>query len=261
VGLSLDSLIDALRERGAQMFVQAGELRYAGPRLRIEDPIHAAITAHRTMLIELFTYAPGGRCVFRDCFRLLAEGSKVACPDHQQQIDVPGSRAAKPAEVTNGLDELMRPHAGATRTSVDHASRRNERGAVPTVSRCLIRACREATGLGDLVYCPEHRRRADDGDLWGVKEAPGAYVVNRGVLMTLAQSHGWQALPLGPGVKVGGTERMWRTFTSTGPEEALLRAVNAARQYWPGDPMVNDLMFDEHYTDSISLRAMERQTT
>ena len=39
------------------------------------------------MLIEMFTYAPGGRCVFTDCYRLLAPGDKIACPDHRRLLD------------------------------------------------------------------------------------------------------------------------------------------------------------------------------
>lgn len=31
---------------------------------------------------------------------------------------------------------------------------------------CVIRGCVETIAVGDLVYCPEHRRRADDGTLW-----------------------------------------------------------------------------------------------
>src|SRR4051812_13156141 len=82
--LTLDGLIGALRHLGASFYINSrGALRYVGPSLAPDDPIREAIGEHREMLRELFTYAPGGRCVSPDCYRLLAPGDKIACPDHR----------------------------------------------------------------------------------------------------------------------------------------------------------------------------------
>lgn len=88
--LSLDDVIAALRERDSGLYVEDGQLRYLGPDLAHDDPLAAGIEQHRAMLTELFTYAPGGRCVF-DCFRLLAPGDPIACPDHRMKLDEQGA--------------------------------------------------------------------------------------------------------------------------------------------------------------------------
>jgi hypothetical protein len=66
---------------------QAGVLYYVGRKLPPSDPLWEAIVEHRDLLIEMMTRAPGGRCVFTDCPRLLAPGDMIACPDHRAEID------------------------------------------------------------------------------------------------------------------------------------------------------------------------------
>ena len=82
--MTVDDVFQALRDRGAVLMLQDGGLRYIGPaRLAPDDPIRAGIGEHRAMLIELFTYAPGGRCVAPGCYRLKIDG-QVTCPDHAE---------------------------------------------------------------------------------------------------------------------------------------------------------------------------------
>jgi hypothetical protein len=86
--VTVDDVFQALRERDAVLVVGAGGLRYIGPSpLAPDDLLRAAIREHCGYLIELFTFAPGGRCVFRDCYRLLASGGKVSCLDHRRELD------------------------------------------------------------------------------------------------------------------------------------------------------------------------------
>ena len=69
--MSIPALLEALRASDAVLYVdQAGALRYAGPPLPADSPIRAAIAALKPLLVELFTYAPGGRCPGRACYRL-----------------------------------------------------------------------------------------------------------------------------------------------------------------------------------------------
>ncbi len=86
--MTLDDVFQGLRDRDAVLTVRDGALRYVGPApLAPDDPLRAGIAEHRPILLELFTYAPGGRCVFRDGYRLLAEGDKIACPEHRRQFE------------------------------------------------------------------------------------------------------------------------------------------------------------------------------
>ncbi|HZO28874.1 MAG TPA: hypothetical protein VFH48_23105 [Chloroflexota bacterium] len=83
-----DDVFQALRDRGAVLTVQDGGLRYLGPApLAPDDPLRAGIAEHRAMLIEFLTYVPGGRCVFTDCYRLLAVDDKIACAEHRAKIE------------------------------------------------------------------------------------------------------------------------------------------------------------------------------
>jgi len=76
-------LIGALREHDAMLYVDgAGALRYVGPRLAAEDPIRRAIAEHDSLLLELCTYAPGGRCAAADCYRLRASSSETCAGPH-----------------------------------------------------------------------------------------------------------------------------------------------------------------------------------
>lgn len=85
--MTIHELITALDYPNSALYVdETGRLRYVGPKLLADDPIRLAIAEHRTMLVELFTFAPGRRCVFTGCYRLIAEGNKVACPDHARQL-------------------------------------------------------------------------------------------------------------------------------------------------------------------------------
>lgn len=85
--MSVDDVFATLLERDAMLCVTDGQLRYVGPGHGDSDPLQAAINAHRAELIELFTYAPAGRCVFTDCYRLRGTGDKIACADHRAEMD------------------------------------------------------------------------------------------------------------------------------------------------------------------------------
>lgn len=83
--MSVDDVFAALAGRDAVLYVDGGELRYVGPDMG--DALQAGIDAHREILTEWFTYAPGKRCVFTDCYRLCAEGDLTSCPDHRAVSD------------------------------------------------------------------------------------------------------------------------------------------------------------------------------
>lgn len=86
--MTIHDLITALDYPTAALYVDdSGQLRYVGPKLAADDPIRLAIAEHRTILTELFTFAPGRRCVFTDCQRLIAQSSKIACPDHLCEME------------------------------------------------------------------------------------------------------------------------------------------------------------------------------
>jgi hypothetical protein len=85
--MTLDDVFALLSSRGVGLSVDDGELHYHGPKLPPDDPLRVGIAEHRAMLIELFTYAPGGRCVFTDCYHLLGEGDRIACAEHRAELD------------------------------------------------------------------------------------------------------------------------------------------------------------------------------
>jgi hypothetical protein len=85
--MTLDVVLRALRDLGAVLYLEGGQLKYSGPRLAPDDPLRAGIAEYRAILIELFTYAPGGRCVADDCHRLKAEGADH-CLNHLEGIRV-----------------------------------------------------------------------------------------------------------------------------------------------------------------------------
>ena len=86
--MTIHELITALDYPSAALYVDdSGQLRYVGPKLATDSPIRLAIAEHRSMLTELFAFAPGRRCVFTDCYRLVADCSKIACPDHVRQLE------------------------------------------------------------------------------------------------------------------------------------------------------------------------------
>jgi len=81
--VTLDEVIQTLRDRDAVLYVDAGALRYVGVSPLRDDVLRAAIAEHREILIEMFTYSPGGRCVAAGCYRLRVEGMD-RCPDHAE---------------------------------------------------------------------------------------------------------------------------------------------------------------------------------
>jgi hypothetical protein len=48
----------------------------------------------------------------------------------------------------------------------DLAVERPSWAPAPPGQRCVIAGCEQAIVKGDLVYCADHRTRADDGTLW-----------------------------------------------------------------------------------------------
>jgi hypothetical protein len=107
--MSFTALMDRLRDLGAQMYVDEGDvLHYAGPPLSPDDPIRLAIAERHDMLAELFTYSPGGRCIADACYRLRVEGS-TACSDHQQIEAEVQDRPAGRAQVVGPRPLLTHP--------------------------------------------------------------------------------------------------------------------------------------------------------
>lgn len=87
VVMSVDDVFSALLERDAVLCVTDGRLRYVGPDVPADDPLWDAINEHRALLTELFIYAPEGRCVFTDCYRLRGQSDLIACPEHRAIVD------------------------------------------------------------------------------------------------------------------------------------------------------------------------------
>jgi hypothetical protein len=85
VGPPLGGLLGVLRDLDVAMYVEDGQLRYDSSKLSPDDAIHTLIAAHRELLVEFFTFAPGGRCSFEGCYRLLAPGDPIACQDHRRE--------------------------------------------------------------------------------------------------------------------------------------------------------------------------------
>jgi hypothetical protein len=81
--MTIAELLDALRNRDAVLYLDGdGTLKYHGPRLGPDDPIRLAIARWRPELIEIFTYAPGGRCTADGCYSLKRVGDR--CADHAE---------------------------------------------------------------------------------------------------------------------------------------------------------------------------------
>jgi hypothetical protein len=85
--MTLDDVFQRLRDLDAGLYVEGGQLKYAGPKLAADDPLRAGIAEYRAILIEMLTYTPDGRCVFGGCYRLRAEGDPIACPDHAAKLE------------------------------------------------------------------------------------------------------------------------------------------------------------------------------
>ena len=114
--MTLDEVFQALRGRYAGMVVRDGALVYVGTTpLAPDDPLRAGISEHRAMLIELFTYAPNGRCVAAGCYRLRAGDTAATCPDHlpparPAPMAAPDGDVSQPARVTDlTRDKTSRP--------------------------------------------------------------------------------------------------------------------------------------------------------
>ena len=91
--MTLDALLADLRERDAALVVDGDRLHYLGPRLAADDPIRSAIAEYRAMLVQLFTYAPGRRCVSAGCYRLRVGGTKT-CAGAHLTLDMPADRVS-----------------------------------------------------------------------------------------------------------------------------------------------------------------------
>ena len=51
--MTLDELAHAVRNRGGELRLNDGRIRYCGPPLAFDDPIRAAVVVHRDELIRL----------------------------------------------------------------------------------------------------------------------------------------------------------------------------------------------------------------
>ena len=114
--MTLGEVLEGLGNLGAGLVVADGRLRYVGPRLATDHPIRTAITEHRAQLVDLFTFRPArsaswserlGRQVYEPvperpgcwretpasaalciwCAAPLADGDKLACPEHRREMD------------------------------------------------------------------------------------------------------------------------------------------------------------------------------
>ena len=85
--MTVDNVFERLRDRGGGLYVDDDRLHYVGPRLGADDPLWHALAAHHDELRDLFTYAPGRRCVFTGCCRLLTPDDRIACREHRRQLD------------------------------------------------------------------------------------------------------------------------------------------------------------------------------
>lgn len=98
--MTLDEVFQVLRAWDAVLLVGGGALHFiCAEPLALDDPLRAGIAEHRSYLVELFTFAPGGRCVFEDCYHLLAVGDRVACVEHRRRLDQISTRTQDVLEV------------------------------------------------------------------------------------------------------------------------------------------------------------------
>jgi hypothetical protein len=106
--VTLEDVFQILRDRDAALVVADGAIRYVGTApLAPDDLLRAGIAEHRATLIEMFTFAPEGRCKFGACYRLRAEGDPIACPDHVAKLEeTPMSWIDEDDAVPSLADEL-----------------------------------------------------------------------------------------------------------------------------------------------------------
>ena len=110
--MTRDELVAAVLERGGDLVLRGGRLRYYGPPLATDDPIRAAVREHRDELVRLLTPAPrraprfepgppyfelvpgrrnvwretpwaATRCIYGD--GPLADGERLRCPAHSAE--------------------------------------------------------------------------------------------------------------------------------------------------------------------------------
>ena len=125
----------------------------------------------------------------------------------QENRSVSASPPAKAAKAAKGSVRIWSEDAATGELYADGVETQHEPTAAPVIARCLFRGCARLTRSGNSAYCSEHRGLADSGELGGHRkdipesDASSAFVVNPGVLMTLAKRHDWKALPLEPGIR------------------------------------------------------------
>jgi hypothetical protein len=110
--VTIDDLLANLRARDACLYVEGGQLKYAGPRLAPDHPLRAAIAEHRDELIVMF--APARElCVFLDA--LLARGDRIFCAGHRAEakaILMPWDRRLDPGNVSGLTEQTSGPVSG-----------------------------------------------------------------------------------------------------------------------------------------------------
>lgn len=112
--MTVDVILQALRDRNAVLYIEGGRLKYAGPKRAPDDPLRTAIDEHRAELITLFSpshpggwsnrlgrvtlepvpdhpgqwqepAASAGLCIW--CKAVLPKGDPIACVEHRMQLD------------------------------------------------------------------------------------------------------------------------------------------------------------------------------
>lgn len=93
-GCTLDVVLNALAQRGGRLAADGGILRYRGPALASDDPVRTSLSTFKPEILWLL--ADGQLCCF--CPRFLAEGDRIACDVHRDQLDA----TRMPWETTRG---------------------------------------------------------------------------------------------------------------------------------------------------------------
>lgn len=96
--MTLDDLIDRLRDCDVDLFIEADSLVYHGPRLADDDPLRVAIIQHRAALLDLFrppsSYDPYRQapprpwpCLIAGCNEVIPTDDLAFCVRHRAQAD------------------------------------------------------------------------------------------------------------------------------------------------------------------------------
>jgi hypothetical protein len=109
--------------------------------------------------------------------------------------------------IASMLDELKRQHASSDELTIP-----NDRPAVPEIPLPQA-ASAEPTPASVALAGPTPILSAED-------------------LYSLAAMHGWEALPIRPGERAGGSQKHWRAFTGWATGPVLARASRAAWECW-----------------------------